>query len=146
MKRAIVLGALIGVGALSLVVAAQGGGGGGQANPNAPKVVEAEKVKDNLYVLRGGGGNTAAFIGTNGIVVVDTKNAGWGQPLMEKIKSLSDKPITTIINTHSHGDHTSGNVEFPATVDVITSENTKAEIEAWKPVTGIANPFPNVFK
>jgi glyoxylase-like metal-dependent hydrolase (beta-lactamase superfamily II) len=147
-----VLGVLIGIGVLSLAVAAQqpaggaGGGRGAAANPNAPKVVEVDKIKDNLYVLRGGGGNTAAFIGTNGIVVVDTKNIGWGQPLLDKIKSLSDKPITTIINTHSHGDHTSGNVEFPTTVDVITSEGTKAEIEAWRPVTGIANPFPNVFK
>jgi glyoxylase-like metal-dependent hydrolase (beta-lactamase superfamily II) len=48
---------------------------------------------------------------------VDTKNPGWGQPLLEKIKSVTDKPIVRIINTHTHGDHVSGNVEFPATVE-----------------------------
>ena len=93
------------------------------------KVVEVEKVKDNLFLLKGGGGNTAVFVGTSGVVVVDTKLPGWGQPILDKIKELTDKPVTTIINTHTHGDHVSGNVEFPATVDVVTHENTKANMD-----------------
>jgi glyoxylase-like metal-dependent hydrolase (beta-lactamase superfamily II) len=96
---------------------------------NAPKVVEVEKVKDNLYVLRGGGGNTAVFVTASGVTVVDAKNPGWGQPILDKVKELTPKPITTLINTHTHGDHVSGNVEFPATVDVVTQENTKANME-----------------
>jgi glyoxylase-like metal-dependent hydrolase (beta-lactamase superfamily II) len=96
---------------------------------NAPKVVEVEKVKDNLYVLRGGGGNTAVFVRSDGVTVVDAKNPGWGQPILDKVKELTPKPITTLINTHTHGDHVSGNVEFPATVDVVTQENTKANME-----------------
>jgi len=106
-----------------MVISAQQGAGGQQA----PRVVEVEKLKENLFVLRGanGGGNTAVFITTNGVVVVDTKNPGWGQPVLDKIKELTKKPITTIINTHTHGDHVSGNVEFPAEVEVIVQENTK---------------------
>ena len=77
----------------------------------------------------GGGGNTAVFITANGVVVVDTKNPGWGQPMLDKIKELTDKPVTMIINTHTHGDHVSGNVEFPATVDVVAQENTKANMK-----------------
>jgi glyoxylase-like metal-dependent hydrolase (beta-lactamase superfamily II) len=96
---------------------------------DAPKVVEVEKVKDNLWVLRGGGGNTAVFATASGITVVDAKNPGWGKPILDKIKTLSDKPVTMLINTHTHGDHVSGNVEFPATVDVIVQENTKANME-----------------
>jgi hypothetical protein len=61
MKRGIVLGVLIVVGALSLVVAAQQQGGQPQA-----RVVEVEKLKDNLFVLKGGGGNTAVFVTANG--------------------------------------------------------------------------------
>ena len=57
---------------------------------------------------------SAVFIGTDGVTVVDTKNPGWGAPLLEKIKSVSDKPVVRIINTHTHGDHVSGNVDFPA--------------------------------
>ncbi len=89
-----------------------------------PRVVEVEKLKDNLFMLKGGGGNTAVFVTAKGVVVVDTKNPGWGAPLIDKIRELTDKPITTIINTHSHGDHVSGNVEFEPSVDVVVQANT----------------------
>ena len=135
MKRFILLGALVASGALSMTLAAF-------QQPAAPMVVEVEKLKDNLYVMKGGGGNSAVFIGTDGITVVDTKNPGWGAPLLEKIKSVSNKPVVRIINTHTHGDHVSGNVEFPATVDVVVQENTKAGMEAMKPVTGLPAPAP----
>ncbi|OFV91583.1 MAG: hypothetical protein A3G76_07855 [Acidobacteria bacterium RIFCSPLOWO2_12_FULL_65_11] len=147
MRRAIVLAALLATGALSLKMAAfqqQPAGRGGQP---APMVVEADKLKDNLYVLRGGGGNTAAFITATGVVVVDTKLPGWGRPLLEKIRTLTDKPVSTIINTHTHFDHVSGNVEFPATVDIITHENTKAYMDQANPVYGLqTGPQPNIFK
>ena len=125
MNRGWVLGIFVAVGALSAASAAY------QAQPQqpAPRVVEVEKLKDNLYMLKGGGGNTAVFVGSTGVVVVDTKNPGWGQPILDKIKELTDKPITTIVNTHTHGDHVSGNVEFPATVDIVVQENTKANME-----------------
>ena len=92
-------------------------------------VIEVEKVKDNLLVLRGGGGNTAVFVTADGVVVVDAKNPGWGQPILDKIKTLTDKPVTMLINTHTHGDHVSGNVAFPATVEIVTQDNTKTNME-----------------
>ena len=147
MKRGIVLGVLIASGALSIGVAAYrpaAGGGQGQA----PRVVEVEKLKDNLFVLKGGGGNTAVFVMANGVTVVDSKNPGWGQPILAKIKELTSKPVTMIVNTHTHGDHVSGNVEFPATVDVVTHENTKSNMEKMAPVTGFAapaTPTPSIF-
>ena len=142
MRRVMVLVVLLAVGSLTLAVAAY-------QQPPAPKVVEVEKLKDNLFLLKGGGGNTAVFVRADGVVVVDTKNPGWGQPILDKIKGLTSKPITMIINTHTHGDHVSGNVEFPATVDIITHENTKANMEKMAPVTGLAQqgpPPPNIFK
>ena len=142
MKRLILLATLVAVGGLSLGVAAF------QAPPaNAPKVVEVEKLRDNLYMLKGGGGNTAVFIRTDGITVVDTKNPGWGQPILDEIKKLSPKPITQIINTHTHGDHVSGNVEFPATVEVIVQDNTKTNMMNMRGATGIAQNGPpsNIF-
>ena len=140
MKRLIVLGAVFAVGALSMTVAALQQPAAGGAQAQAPRVVEVEKVRDNLYLMRGGGGNSGVFIGSTGVVVVDTKNPGWGQPLLEKIKSVTDKPVTMIINTHTHGDHVSGNVEFPATVDVVTHENTKKNMEVMRPATGLGPP------
>ena len=124
MKRGIVFGALILIGALSLGVKAYQ-----PPAADAPKVVDVEKVKDNLYVLRGGGGNTAVFLTATGVVVVDAKNPGWGKPILDKIKTLTPKPVTMLINTHTHGDHVSGNVEFPATIDFVAQENTKVNME-----------------
>jgi glyoxylase-like metal-dependent hydrolase (beta-lactamase superfamily II) len=97
----------------------------------------------------GGGGNTAVFIGANSITVVDTKNPGWGQPILDRIKELTPKPITTIINTHTHFDHVGTNPDFPATVDIVVHENTKANMEAMKAVTGVPveqQTFLDMFK
>jgi glyoxylase-like metal-dependent hydrolase (beta-lactamase superfamily II) len=142
MKRFVLLGTLVIAGALSMTLAAFQ-----QPAQSTPNVVTVDKVKDNLYVLKGGGGNTAVFITATGVVVVDTKNPGWGQPILDAIKPLTDKPVTTIINTHTHGDHVSGNVEFPATVDVIVQENTKKYMEQTSPVYGLqTTPPENIFK
>src|SRR4051812_49371275 len=142
MKRCVLLGTLIVAGALSITVAAFQ-----QPAQPAEKIIEVDKLKDNLYVLKGGGGNTAVLITDKGVVVVDSKNPGWGQPILDKIKTLTDKPVTTIINTHTHGDHVSGNVEFPPTVDVIVQENTKKYMEQTNPVYGLQTTQPeSIFK
>ena len=148
MKRRIVLTTLLTVGALSLAVTAAQQPAAGAAAQTAPKVVEVEKLRDNLFMLKGGGGNTAVFVGAAGVVVVDTKNPGWGQPILDRIKELTPKPITTIINTHTHGDHVSGNVEFPATVEVIVHENTAANMQEMRASTQTApnGQPPNIFK
>jgi cyclase len=139
MKRSIVLAALIVAGALSIVVAAQ-------QQAAAPKVLEVTKLKDNLYVLKGGGGNTAVFIMADGVTVVDAKNPGWGQPILDKIKTLTNKPVVRLINTHTHADHVSGNVEFPATIDIVTQVNTKANMEKMVAPSGFPPATTNIFK
>jgi cyclase len=131
MRRAVALGAVIAFGALSIsvrviLVAAQG---------PAPGQLTVEKLRDNLFILKTAdpanesGGNTAVFIQSNGVTVVDTKNPGWGAPVLARIKELTSKPVTRIINTHAHGDHVSGNVEFQATVDVVTQLNTQENMK-----------------
>lgn len=145
MRRVLVVGALVMVGTWAALAAGRQQPTAGQA---APRVVEIEKLKDNYYVMKGGGGNSSVFITAAGVVVVDTKNPGWGQPLLEAIKSVTDKPVTTIVNTHTHGDHVSGNVEFSATVDVVTHENTAANMKAMRPNSSAppsATPPPNIF-
>jgi len=114
---------LIALGGLSVILARP------QAQQQQTRVAEIEKVKDNLFMITGGGGNTAAFITEKGVVVVDTKLSGWGQAILDKIKTVSNKPVTMIINTHSHPDHVGSNEAFPATVDVVAQEVTKANME-----------------
>jgi cyclase len=139
MRRTTVLALLLAAGALSLVAAASQP----PAQPATPSqaalaATKIEKVKDNLYMITGSdptdrsmfsGGNTGVFITDAGVVVVDTKLAGWGQVLLEKIKTVTNKPVTTIINSHTHGDHTGSNSGFPASVEIVAHENTKVNME-----------------
>ncbi len=147
LRRSSILGALVAVGALSLAVSAQQAQSGRGRGPEGPPVVEVEKLRDNLYILKGGGGNTAMFVGTNGVVIVDTKIPGWGRPLIDKIKELTNKPVTTLINTHTHFDHVGGNVDFPADIEVVAHENTKKNMERGIPPKGFEQlAGPDVFK
>ncbi len=145
MRRVTVLTLLVATGALSLTVAAFQQPPAGQ---QAPRIVEIDKLKDNLFVMKGGGGNSSVFVTATGVIVVDTKNPGWGQPLLDAIKKVTDRPVTMIVNTHTHGDHVSGNVEFPAEVDVVTHVNTAANMKEMRPNSSAApNPNPpNIFR
>jgi glyoxylase-like metal-dependent hydrolase (beta-lactamase superfamily II) len=100
-----------------------------QQQPAKPVVAQIEKVRDNLYMITGEGGNVAAFVAANGVVLVDTKYPEWGQAILDKVKSVSDKPITHIINTHTHGDHVGSNAFFPGSVEIVVQENTSANMK-----------------
>lgn len=150
MQRRFVLTSLVLTGLLTMTVSAaqQGRGAGGRGGgPPSADALQVEKLTDNLFVLRGGGGgNTAVFIRAGGVLLVDTKVAGWGQPLIDKVRTLTDRPITTIVNTHAHYDHVDGNPEFPTSVDIVTHENTKTFMEQRNPVYGLQLDIPNPFE
>ena len=94
------------------------------------QALNVEKVRDNLFVIRGTGGNIAAFVTARGVVLVDSGLPGWGQVVLDKLKTVTEKPVTTLINTHTHFDHASGNVEFPGSVEIVTHENTEANMNS----------------
>ncbi len=136
MTRGLVLGLLVAAGALSMAGAAAQAPQAG-LSPAALAATKLEKVKDNLYIITGSGaanrdafsgGNTAVFVTDAGVIIVDTKLAGWGQVILDKVRSVTDKPITIIINTHTHGDHTGSNAFFGTSVETIVQENTKANM------------------
>jgi glyoxylase-like metal-dependent hydrolase (beta-lactamase superfamily II) len=145
-KRGVVLGAILVLGTASTAVRGLYGALPQESRP-APSAsaIEVDKIKDNLYVLKGGGGNTAAFITASGVVLVDTKLVGWGQPILDKLKEITDKPVSTVINTHTHFDHVGGNPDLPPTVEVVAHENTAALMKEMRPVTG-GPKQPDVFK
>ena len=134
MKRRLVLGLIVLTGSMSAAMlaaqqaaapAGQGRGGG----PQFPPVGAIQKVAGNVYMVPGQGGNTGVFLTANGVVLVDTKLANNGQAILDQVRSVSDKPITHIINTHTHGDHTGSNQYFPATVEIVVQENTAANMQ-----------------
>ena len=146
MKRVMVLGVLVVVGGLSLAATGfqappAGGGQGRGRGPQGPPVAQIEKVTDNLYEITGGGGNSAAFITEKGVVLVDTKLANWGQAILDKIKTVTDKPVIEIINTHTHGDHTGSNEFFGTTVEIVAQENTRTNMEKMDAFKGDKSVF-----
>jgi cyclase len=141
MKRSVLLGVLLLVGSLSMAVTAGtdvNGTQGQGAPPPGPRVIDIVKLKDNLYVLTSStpgtpatfsGGNVAVFITDGGVTLVDTKLAGRGQAVLDKVLSVTAKPVTRIINTHTHGDHTGKDGFFGTTVEIVAHENTKTNME-----------------
>lgn len=103
----------------------------GQAPPPAPAPFVTHQLKPNVYWIEGGGGNSTVIVGDKGVVVVDAKTTkAGGQQLLDDIAKITPKPVTTVILTHSDGDHVNGLAAFPAGVKVIAQENNKKEQEA----------------
>ncbi|MDB5460070.1 MAG: Beta-lactamase domain protein, partial [Caulobacteraceae bacterium] len=151
---------LIGAGALAAVSAAgsmalaQGAAPGPIADPAprpvgrpfAPLVVRL--VKPGLYMLVGNGGNAVVRVADDGVILVDTMLPGdnYYQELVQKIRSLSDKPIKGVFVTHVHNDHSGNTPQFEAAgVPVIGSDDYKALVATYTVRGGqTRSPAPTV--
>jgi cyclase len=131
----LVLGALVGMGALLMA------GPMLQEYRRYRYSVTIEQLKTNLYLIQTSGMNVVALVTDEGVVLVDTMpNGWWGQAVLAAIRSVTDKPITTIITTHSHDDHIGNAPVFSATMtNVVMHENSKFHIERSE-VAGDAKP------
>ena len=139
MRRTVLLGLLLTAGGLLMTVAACGS----DAPPPVPAI---EQVRGDLYVIMGGdptdratfsGGNVAVYVMDQGVAVVDSKLPGYGQQIIDQIRTVTDKPILAMFHTHTHNDHAGSTPEFPDTIEVITHENINASLtrETCLPVT-----------
>ena len=133
MRRAVVPGILMA--GVAVALAAGAAQGPSQAQLDAAGMVQ---VRDNLYYVAGdgpwnrpafSGGNVGVFVADEGVTIVDTKLPGWGPTILERIRTVTDKPVVAIINTHTHGDHVGSNDHFPRSVNIVAHENTKANME-----------------
>jgi len=141
-RRLLVLGTVLAIGTCSMAVSALQAPTGPSAAALAATTIE--KVKDNYFIITGSnpgardsfsGGNTGVFVTDRGVVVVDTKLAGWGPTILERIRTVTNKPVVMVINTHTHGDHTGSNEFFGASIDTVVHANTKtnmAKMDAFK--------------
>ena len=80
-----------------------------------------DKISDRVYIIHGpletpnvenqGFMNNPAIVETSdSIVIVDPGSSlQAGRMLMKQLKSISDKPVSHVLNTHIHGDHWLGN-------------------------------------
>jgi cyclase len=137
MPRRTLLPAIVVAGLAVAGVAAQ------QQRPRIPPTGTIKQVRDNLYVIPGAGGNTTVFVMQDSVVLVDTKLPNNGEAIMAQVRTVTDKPVSTIINTHTHPDHIGSNEYFPASVEVVTQENTKKWMAANPRVASNAAAMPD---
>jgi cyclase len=127
MKRSALL-VLIGV-MFVAAIAAQSKQPAGTAHSG--KAFRFNKVKEGVYHAVGTGslavvGNSSFIVNDNDVIVVDdhvSPAAAW--VLLEEIKEVTNKPVTTVINTHFHFDHAHGNQIFAPSVQIIGHEFTR---------------------
>ncbi len=94
--------------------------------------IKVTKVSGNIYMLQGAGGNIAASVGEDGIVIVDDQYAPLADKIAAALKGIgaTDKPVRFVINTHYHGDHTGGNLAFATNGStVIAQDNVRKRLE-----------------
>ena len=90
--------------------------------------IEIEKVAGNIYCLYGPGGNIGILETDEGLLIIDSKYFRVAEKVMTKIRELSPKPVKYLVNTHYHGDHTSGNEIVGQDAQIIAHTNCKASL------------------
>jgi glyoxylase-like metal-dependent hydrolase (beta-lactamase superfamily II) len=100
-------------------------------NPAAPQN-SLQKIKDDLYMIEGDGGNVAVYLTNDGVILVDDKFDRDYNDIVAKVKSVSDKPIKYVLNTHHHPDHSGSNEKLLITADIIAQRNARANMSNMK--------------
>ena len=134
------------LGPIGLVVLVVVGAGVGAAQDARFVAMDTLNVRDVLYHLSNGGGNTMALIDeiNGGVVLIDTKRPGWGGAVQEAVGNVTDLPVTTIITTHANEDHAGSNGEFPDAGLIIAHENTAANMRRMALYAGGGPGLPTV--
>jgi len=105
--------------------------------------IEVNPLRRNISVLKGSGGNIAVLIGKDGKLLIDAGFTVSRPRIAPALDSLSEDPITRLINTHWHVDHTEGNAWLHAAGAAITAhENTKKHLSTSTRVDDWAYTFP----
>ena len=118
-----------------------------QQNQNFDNVqIDTVKVRDDVYMLVGAGGNTTVFTGSDGILVVDTQFAPLSTKILNAIRAISDAPIRYIVNTHVHGDHIGGNEAIAKAGHFRAGGNVVGDLGAAATATAAIIAHENVLK
>ena len=133
-RRAVFLASIAGAIALTCLWGPASARQGQTAAPQTPDYSKAEvhilPVQGNVYMLVGAGGNITAQVGDDGVLLVDAGVAAMSDKVLAAVRSLSDKPIRYIINTHVHADHTGGNEAISKAGSTIAGGNVVGDIGA----------------
>jgi glyoxylase-like metal-dependent hydrolase (beta-lactamase superfamily II) len=95
-----------------------------------PQPLEIVRVKENLHVIYGSGGNVAVLTTPAGVVLVDDKFDRNVPEILARVKQVTDQPVRYIFNTHHHGDHSGGNAQLGKTAQLISQQNARNRMAA----------------
>lgn len=112
-----------------IILATAVSGGLAQPKAKARPPLGIEKVADDLYVVIGNGGNVGVLVTNEGVVLVDAKFEPDYEGILAQVKSVTDKPVKYVINTHHHGDHAGGNVRFIEIAEIISHKNARVSMD-----------------
>jgi len=85
--------------------------------------IKSTEIADNIYMLEGAGGNIGMSVGDDGVFLIDDQFAPLSKKILEAIGEITDKPVSYVVNTHWHGDHTGGNENMGAAGAVIVAHD-----------------------
>jgi hypothetical protein len=109
----------------------------------AAATITVQKLRSNISVLMGAGGNIAVLPGGDGKLLIDAGFAGARPKITSAFASISSDPIKHLINTHWHFDHTDGNEWLHSAGAVILAhENTRKHLSTTTRVEGWNFTFP----
>jgi glyoxylase-like metal-dependent hydrolase (beta-lactamase superfamily II) len=100
--------------------------------PKTPGTLRTEKVKGDLYMVSGEGGNVAAYVTAEGVVLVDDMFDRNHADILAQVKSLTAAPLRYVVNTHQHDDHAGGDAKMLPFAEVIAHRNARANLVAKK--------------
>jgi glyoxylase-like metal-dependent hydrolase (beta-lactamase superfamily II) len=130
---------------LTLALAVTTGSAAAQEQDFSKVEIKSEKLAEGLYVLFGSGGNIGASVGSDGVFLIDDQYAPLSEKILAALKSLSDKPVRLLVNTHWHGDHTGGNENFAKAGSLIVAhENVRVRLSAEQFIPAFNRSFPAV--
>src|SRR5204863_8475566 len=81
-------------------------------NAKPPGSLRIEKVKDDLYMISGEGGNVAVYVTSEGVILVDDMFDRNHADILAQVRSVTSQPIKYVINTHQHDDHAGGDLKM----------------------------------
>jgi glyoxylase-like metal-dependent hydrolase (beta-lactamase superfamily II) len=100
-----------------------------------PGPLRIAQVKPDLYMISGEGGNVAVYVTNEGVVLVDDMFDRNHADILAQVKSVTDKPIRYVLNTHQHDDHAGGDMKMLPIAEVVAHRNARANL------TDIKQPY-----